>query len=380
MSARQVSQIADAQASQINYYFGSFEQMLCSAQGQALELAEQWCQARLEALSGLDESVGMTDAFGYVLAALIDDWCRNEADLAFAWTECQLLAGYDETYIEATQQWQALWTRFFDELCTRAGLADVSGLMRQFFTGEAFLHRIAWRIPLDRAVLSETCTGWVRLLLEGEASPAPLRAVVQGDTRRHAPLPLLAGSVQAQIAEAAADLVEREGAAAVTHRAVAQAAGLTLGAATYHFPSSGALLGAAWAAIYARLTRPGSNSFAPTGPVLREEYMSRIAQFFDNVRQQHDLRGMEELLSQAARDPALTGMGAMIRYSRGQSTYLTLSRLPRDGAPLDAQAAALISTWLQGVSRDLRGLDQDGQKTEMLRQMNLLLDCLRVTP
>ncbi len=382
MSARLVGQKAGVQASQINYYFGGFEQMLCSAQAQAIETASQWCEARLADLTPLDQSVAQGESFGHVLAGLIEAWCTEAADLAFAWTECLLLAGRDPGYADAVRQWQALWVRFFDELCARAGLSSHSPLMRHFFYGEAFMHRIGWRPALDRAVLAETCASWLRLLLTGEAGATPLRACLQTEVHRYTPAVLVAGSVQAQIAEAAADLVEREGAAAVTHRAAAAAAGLTLGATTYHFPSSDALLGAAWAAIYGRLTRPDAPhvTFDPAqAPVSRADFTAAMMHFLDNDRQQNPMRGMEELVSQAARDPGLSGVGAMIRYTRGQTTYLTLRRLPREGAAADRQTAALVSTWLQGLGRDLRGMTSAERTQAVRHHLSMMLDILRVS-
>lgn len=382
MSARLVGQRAGVQASQINYYFGGFEQMLCSAQAQAIEAASQWCEARLMDLTPMDLSVAQGESFAHILAGLIEAWCTEAADLAFAWTECLLLAGRDPGYADAARQWQALWTRFFDALCARAGLSAHSALMRHFFYGEAFMHRLIWRPALDRAVLAESCVSWLRLLLSGEAGTTPLRACVQTEVCRYAPAVLVVGSVQAQIAEAAADLVEREGAAAVTHRAAAAAAGLTLGATTYHFSSSDALLGAAWAAIYARLTRPDANDTAPPSAeetVSRADFMAVMTHFFDNPQPQNHMRGMEELVSQAARDPNLSGVGAMIRYTRGQTTYLTLRRLPREGAAADRQTAALVSTWLQGLGRDLRGMTSAERAQAVHQHLSMMLDILKVS-
>jgi|GEM_PF-415540 len=381
MSARLVGQKAGVQPSQINYYFGGFEQMLCSAQALAIDSATRWCEARLSELAPLNLSLAQGAAFGHVLAGLIEAWCTEAADLAFAWTECLLLAGRDPGYADAARQWQGMWVRFFDELCTRAGLSAHSALMRHFFAGEAFMHRIGWRPALDRAVLAETCVGWLRLLLSGETGAAPLRACAQTEVRRYAPAVLVAGSVQAQIAEAAADLVEREGAAAVTHRAAAAAAGLTLGATTYHFSSSDALLGAAWAAIYSRLTRADANDPASNSvedPLRRADFMVAMTHFFDNPQQQNHMRGMEELVSQAARDPNLSGVGAMIRYTRGQTTYLTLRRLPCEGAPADTQTAALVSTWLQGLGRDLRGMTSSEGAQAVQQHLSQVLDILKV--
>ncbi|ESQ78272.1 TetR/AcrR family transcriptional regulator, partial [Asticcacaulis sp. YBE204] len=173
-----------------------------------------------------------------------------------------------------------------------------------------------------------------------------------------------------------AHIVGHDGAAAVTHRAVAQAAGLNLGAVTYHFATGGALMAAAWAHIYLRLTRP--HQATETGPLSREIYVDGLTQYAAQDAQKPDVLAMEALLSQAARDHSFRDMGAMIRYNRGQSTYLRLSRLPRESGPLTPQAAGLVSTLLQGMGRDLAVLDPAMRGVQSRRLMTQVLDALKV--
>jgi AcrR family transcriptional regulator len=376
MSARQVAQAAGAQASQINYYFGGFEQMLCSAQAQAIAEAALWCDQTLSRLGRFDAGYLGPEAFGHILSALIDDWCRNQADLAFAWTECQMLAARNAEFADANRQWHAVWTRFWAGVCDQTGMAAYGDLMRIFFNGEVFLHRIRWRDAFDRACLSESCVAWARALLAGDPGPGPLRDYARLETSRFASPVLVAGSVHERIAEAAAELIGHEGVASVTHRAVAQAAGLNLGAVTYHFATGGALMAAAWAYIYLRLTRP--HTATETDLITRDEYVGGLSQYTSSEMQKSDVLAMEALLSQAARDETLRDMGAMIRYNRGQTTYRSLSRLPRERGPLTAQAAGLVSTFLQGMGRDIAPLDLTERASVTERLISQLLDALGV--
>ncbi|UDF05660.1 TetR family transcriptional regulator [Asticcacaulis sp. AND118] len=376
MSARQVSQSAGAQASQINYYFGGFEQLLCSAQGRAIAHAAAWCERTLSEMGRIDATANGGEAFGHLLAAIIDDWCRSQADLAFAWGECQILAARQPDFADANAQWQALWKRFWDEACALTGMGPQADLVRVFFTGEAFLHRIVWRGSFDRACLSESGLSWARLLMTGDPGEGPLRDYARVETARFAAPVLVAGSVHERIAEAAADIVGREGAAAVTHRAVAQTAGLNLGAVTYHFPSAGDLMAAAWAYIYLRLTRP--HLTADDAPVTRQSYIEGLTAYSAADARQPDALAMEALLSQAARDESLRDRGAMIRYSRGQTTLHRLSRLPREQGPLGPQAAGLVSTFAQGLGRDLSVLSPAQRPAEARRLITQLLDALQV--
>ncbi|WP_200862203.1 hypothetical protein, partial [Asticcacaulis sp. YBE204] len=198
MSARLVAQNAHAQASQINYYFGSFEQMLCSAQADAIAQAILWCDETLSRFGRFDAGTLPPEALGHMLAALIDDWCRGQADLAFAWTECQMLAARNPDFIDARRQWHGLWVRFWDEVAERTGMTAQAELLRLFFNGESFLHRIRWRETFDRACLSETCVAWARALRDGEAGAGPLRDHARRETQRFAAPVLVDGSVHAR--------------------------------------------------------------------------------------------------------------------------------------------------------------------------------------
>lgn len=378
MSARQVSQTASAQASQINYYYGGLEQLLCSSQGQAVTAARTWCDATLADFTGLAMPAGDAETVGRVIAGVIESWCRDRSDLAFAWTECQMLAPRHADYADGARQWRSVWRAFWTRMCERLGVGEHADLTLAFFTGEAFLHRIVWRAPFDRACLVETSVSWARLLMHGDCGPAPLRDFAREETRRFAAPLLVAGSAPARLSEAAAQLVGEAGAAAVTHRAVAQAAGLNLGAATYHFPTRTALMTAAWEHIYLRLLRP--HQATETGPIDRHTYIESLVSYGGGEAQRPDVLAMEALLSQSARDEALRDMGAMIRYTRGQSSHLRLTRLPRARGPLTHQASSLFSTVAQGMGRDLATEPLD-LRPDLARQMfSRLLDVAGVDP
>lgn len=382
MTARQISQIAGVNPSQINYYFKSFEQLLCSTQVRALEQAQGWCDGKLVLIDDmpLPESAD-AEAFGHVLASLIDGWCSETPELAFAWNECQIMAVREAVYVPLALRWQDLWRDFWSTVCTRFGLTPAQGeLTRGFFTGESFLHRIRWNAVFDRACLNETCVSWARLLLTGRAGPAPLRRAMLARLEALPPPLPPAGSAAEQIAQAAADLVGREGAGALTHRAAAQAAGVNLGAVTYHLPTSEALMRAAWEQIYLRLvTEHRQPREALTTPLRRADYMEESTRAsLRNDRKVTNILAMEELLSAAARTPELAAPGSTIRYSRGQTTQLNFSRFVSPLGPLGRQEAALISTWYQGLGRDARLLPPVESAAMTRARLEPLFDALRV--
>lgn len=378
MTARQISQSAGTQTSLINYYFGNFEQLLCTAQSQSMAATQAWCERQKTQLHGLDVTgtkIG-PEGFGAMLAALIDDWTLNQRPHAFAWRECQMMAARDDAFSPLARQWRDIWKAFWDDVCTRMGFGAYADITRQFFDGESFLHRISWRPAFDRAGLTETCLGWARLLTTGRSGDGPLRDFARLESEKLATPIIAHGSIAEQIAEAAAMIVGRFGAAAVTHRAVARESGVNLGAVTYHFPTSDTLMHAAWTQIYLRLTRDVKRQDA--APYGCQQFKDNLIHFVQKPALVEDLLGMEELMSASARSDDLNEVGAMIRYSRGRSTYHGLSRMRSPLGPLGTQEADLISNWTQGLRRDLMILPADEALMQANRAIDQIVDLLDV--
>ncbi|WKL57363.1 TetR family transcriptional regulator [Asticcacaulis sp. ZE23SCel15] len=374
MTARQISQTAEAPTSLINYYFGNFEQLLRAAQARSMATAQIWCDQQLAQTANLPAI--SPEGFGAMLAALIDDWTVTQQPHAFAWRECQMMAARDDAFTPLARQWRDIWKTFWDDMCARMGLGAYADITRQFFDGESFLHRITWRRTLDRACLDETCLGWARLLTTGRAGDGRLRDFARLESDKLTAPIIAHGSIAEQISQAAAMIVGRFGAASVTHRAVARESGVNLGAVTYHFPTSDTLMHAAWLQIYLRLTRNVVRD--ENAPYTHQQFKDNLIHFVQKPSLVEDLLGMEELMSASARADDLNGVGAMIRYSRGRSTYHGLSRMTSPLGPLGAQEAALISNWTQGLRRDLMVLPADEAFSGAHQTIDQIVALLRV--
>ncbi|MFD2429191.1 hypothetical protein ACFSUK_15800 [Sphingobium scionense] len=98
--------------------------------------------------------------FPALFAALIDQWCEEARRLAFAWRECQLIAARELRYVPVCDHWAAMWRAFWEEICTRCGHPGRGAHTAYLFDGEASLHLMRWRRPVDRAALEEVCAGW----------------------------------------------------------------------------------------------------------------------------------------------------------------------------------------------------------------------------
>lgn len=379
LSARKLSAAADAQPSQINYYFGSFEQLLCTVQDRALDDARCVLDTLLSALPRLQAPA--PTALGAVLAAIIQHWC-NQTPLSALWIEAQMAEVRTPLFGPVAGRWHAMWVQFWANASDRLGVGADANLLRAFFYGEALLHRIQASPVMDHAALTETCINFAHLLMTGRSGPAPLRDQLREATRVQA-VGFTPGSVPDQIARAAARLVGEAGASAVTHRAVAAAAGLNLGAVTYHMGSSEALLQAAWARIYMDLSgphlpKPEATASQPHSAEGRARFVEGLVRFSTDPAQMPGMLAMEDLLSAAARDPELARLGAHIRYTRGQTTIHSLSRLGSAERPLTPAEAALVSIWTQGLQRDVRALAPEPRAEAVRMATEALMDRLEV--
>ena len=376
MSARQIAQIAGTTTSLINYYFGGIEQLLLSAQAQSIGAAQTWCAAQKGALAGLPSLP--SEATGHLMASLIDDLCTHQRAMVFAWTECQMLAARDPLFLTVAVEWRRVWKTFWDDFSEQMGLSGLGDLMCMFFDAEVSLNRIVWNGLFDRATLSETCVAWVRLLKTGQAGPMPLRDFARARAGQGmAPL-LIAGTAERQIAEAAADIIGLQGGMAVTHRAVAQAAKVGLGSVTHHFPTSDALMNAAFECVYLRITQGVENVSAESPPLSGAEFAGSLVKFSIIPDPDGGLLAIEELIAAAGRDRDLAEFGGALRYTRGRSMLKSVSRLKSSKGIFGPSEAALMSSWAQGLGRDARCLPQEAREASVTAALRQLLTIIGV--
>ena len=314
--------------------------------------AAHWCAAQLDAIK---PGAHGARAIGPLLAVLIDDWCENQRQLAFAWRECELSALRDRGNIELYGRWHALWMDFWREICGRLGLADVAAPTAWLFDGASCVHLLRWRRAVDHAGLIEQCSGWARWL-EGElADPAPWFEFARGEAASMIPPPPPSDDTAIRVAEAAAQIIAENGVTALTHRAVAAKAGLTLGVVSYKFRTSADLLQAAFEAIYRRST-PETDQEMEQNPAFAREAAQTVLDRNFPVRA--DLLASHELIVAAARDATYQAFSVKLRYQRGRSGMRFLRAFLGPDRPIAAMDAAIFSALLAGRGRAYRCRDQ----------------------
>ncbi|WP_395327678.1 TetR family transcriptional regulator [Novosphingobium sp. BL-8H] len=351
ISARLLSRMTGLPTSSIYHHFGSMEHLFHSAQGHAHEAAQAWCADRLDDLARWPDGGG-AESLGTVLSVLIDDWATDARTLAFAWAQCHLLALRDPTYVPALDAWRDLWAGFWRDVCTGAGLGGFARSTGHFFEGAAHLHLIRWHRTVDRAALEELCRGWGRWLDGALSGEGAWRGLARQAAQEAEPPRQSRNNVADAIAQASASVVEEGGVAALTHRAVATRAEVTLGVVSYNFRTSADLAAVAFETIYRNITDHVRDTVKPT--LDREE---SILAWKDFPSQPSTLVAIEELMLAVARDPALAEFGPQLRYLRGRTSGLQLAALLGDNAPVSPLDMAIYSSFVSGQRRALIGRD-----------------------
>lgn len=346
ISARGIACDAAIPVSSIYHHFGDMDGLLLRAGEVALDRARGWFDAQAAAMA---DGAGDAAAFGHVLATMIDEWCEAQRPLAYAGREVQSLAMRDARYGECAEAWWTLSIDFWRPICTRFGIGSLTGAVALLFDGETSLHLLRWRRVVDRASLSELCAAWAGWCRGRVGSDAPWRMLAMREALAGQPAVPEWDGVTEHIADAAARTVAQRGVRGLTHRAVAQEAGQTLGMVSNRFRSSADLLRAACEALYRQIIRPLGEGDAP-----RDLIAGRAERPSDDLA----VRAFFELTLAASRDPALHLFAAQLRYLRGRTSIRHLrailgpDRVPSaaDGALLSALFSGQIRARLSGVA------------------------------
>jgi AcrR family transcriptional regulator len=343
LSARALAAAARLSPSMIYYHFGDIERLYLTAQDKSIAAAREWCAAQAAMLGMLGEGLP-SEAFGPVLAQLIDSFCTDERRLALAWRECQILAARAPLFHAARDAWTGLWRRFWQETCARFGLGEVADLIHYFFEGEGFLHLMQWNRVADRASLDETANAWVGWLTGRPCRGAPWRCRLMAQARRANGAAEELGDTRQRIAMAAAKLLLGSGTGAINHRAVAAEAGLTLGVVSHNCKRADDLLRLAHAEVYRGLA-----AGFPRLPAIDGQAAWDLAPHLQVL-------ALDELIIAVARERAAPNFALQLRYLRGATTRQLLTGpggIAEAGEGVLDLGAAIYSGVMMGASRAL---------------------------
>lgn len=348
ISARTLAKQAGVPLSTLYNRFPSMEQMFLTAQEEALIETRRWCAAQLEHLSEGHASIA-PGGLGTILAALIDEWTQGQRRLAFAWREGFLLARRDPQYNQLGQGWREVWAQFWQQICGLCGMARHGEWTSFVFEAEAALHMLPWRRVLDRACLEELCQGWEAWLKNGLVADGPWRVAARDSALASLPDLPLQDDTTHHIAAAAADVVEHQGMAKLTHRSVAAAAEVSLGMVSSRFRTSVDLVRAAFDVIYQRLAAPHQEPLASARP--QSDLARKLPALTGEKMRLSNRLAIEELMLAVARDPALQAFAPRLRYLRGHTSGQVMRMMAGPEISVSHLDAALFSDLLSGMQR-----------------------------
>lgn len=369
LSVRALAQAVEVPPSGIHYHFGNLEGLLETAQQVAIDRAEQWCARQIGDIpAGPPEPEDPGGArLAPILAALIERWCHEQRALAFAWRECQLLAGRNPAFLPLVRRWDALWQRFWTEVCTRCARPEAGAMTAWLFDGESILHMASGARLLDRACLDELCRGWEGWIGGERVPEGHWRGIARAEALRTLPPPAESDAATALMAEAAAGIVAELGAARLTHRAVAARAGVTLGMVSHRFRTSSDLLRSAFETIYRRLAPQDTASVqAHVDAALAEPGGAPSYPVIPQGMTDTHMLALTELVMAVARDADLHRFAHQLRYLRGRTSLHFVQAI--GGGPVSTLDAALFSSLAAGAQRAQIGLPEEQRQT-MVRRM-----------
>lgn len=336
VSVRTLVQRAGTAQSAIHYHFGDMEHLYLSASQVALTAAQDWMAQQLAALAALAGEPLPEGLQASVIASVIADWTHGQRCLAMAWRHAPDAA------------WQAAWDGFWRRLATLLGLDAAAETLAAFAAGEAARHLLVWNPALDRALLEETVAALVIWLREGRLAPDRVRPVHSALARRCYDAPAVPdNALAARMAAAAGLLLAEQGHAGVTFRAVAAAAGVTLGKVIHVFGTKSGLLHAALHSLYQREALGGdlaallAQSFPP-------EVM--LAHLLDAVLggQQPVLHAYDEIERAIYNGPEYAALRGLVRSMDDPSGTWALQQMLGGRAP-PASLVAAFSAIIRGI-------------------------------
>lgn len=347
-SAREIAERARLSPSAINYYYRSIERLYRAAAEQAHGRAVAWCESMVHRAA--DVGSGSGSALGALLGAVIDDWCWGERELAIAWRRAQLVALRDPSWIETAAKWQNLWSSTWARLCGHLGLGKYALLVELFFEAESFQHLVRSNRLIDRPALGEFCDLFAARIngtAPSAASPWRERASVLTEIPSETEFSVGA----ARIARAALITLGKLGAAALTHRAVAAEGGVSPGAVAHHFSTVRDLMHAAYRALLASRTEAGRAVLETKAPMTPAAYRGVLLSFAISDMPRAESLAIDEMAMAMVSDASTVRLARLMRYGRGRTSHMFLSRMPKFDGKVTVLDGALLSTWLQGLRR-----------------------------
>ena len=327
VTTRATAQAAGTSASAVTAALGGRQGLLCAIFDHARVRAAEWDAAALTDLDGHPLSVGL---LGDWLAAYLQAQSQQGRDILLLRRELYLQVNRMPELLEVARTWRAQDLAFCETVLKQFGLpAHASGLLLEA------VHALVELFPISggsmtRAAWAQQAVRHFCARLAGEVPPrTPWRPLIEAAAEEAASVDPEERSLAPQaelILEAAVTLLAKVGAGGLTHRALAEEAGVPLAATTYYFASLEEILEGAFKRVYDALAREareidlGENSIS----IAEMATQSALITLTPEGELAESMAAIDELLAAAFRDPELEPLALHLLSSRGKTTAMLL--------------------------------------------------------
>ncbi len=360
---RDIAAAAGVSPALVVYRFGDMEGLRLAAMKAAHEKEEQLWDTRGHQY--LSAPLSMEYLGGLVCELLAAENVEDPALPALRWLRSldslRAAAGSAPVVMPASE------ARFWDQLAVKLGIAvGTRRTLTAFYHGLSFGHVIAGRAPGFQAWSIALVHRFVDRLKGG----APDGQTGDSGYRAAAILPVetldqLGGANthmrRQDILAAALRILVEDGAAALTHRRLAAAAGASVSSVTHFFGSRKAILQEAYAALYLRLRSRALQALPDTSGTAASLSVHQLAEGLQPRDPEMaraialEMAGLLNAVFEASRDPDTRQLALAMFAQFGATSRHLLERVDGCRGPigwLDAQIFRLVSNGLLMLSRD----------------------------
>ncbi len=366
LTLRSLAQETGISASLLTYRYGSRDRLLQRVFEEAgRRNREDWAQLD-RTLAGMARTPAALPAIAMAVATHRSNAAREIALLDWI----SVIAGQRDTQLApSTVSWPSPHSRFWASRFEEAGLDPGPG--HAFAAGLEGAVRIGLIAPADpraAAWISDLVTRLCeRIRGAGPSRPgdSPARAAIEqaghgtgtGDeSRARTPTP-------DRIVEAAARLILSAGPDALTHRAIAVEAGVSLSSMTHHFATLDDIMLRAFDRIYDRASTEASTGLTRTHTIssLSRSVLPGISRRFRTGGHEHV--AMEEIMLFTSRKPALAAMAPALLAMSGRTSTALLKSVSHIGAKADRLDGQIFRFVLTGLHEEAAHLPLGERET-----------------
>lgn len=354
LSLRSLAQKAGISPSLLNYRYGSRDALAERTFEHACQRnSDDWARRRAALLS---EPLTPTALPAVAYAVVMDTAIAGHSEAIAAWI-CHTQAVRHGLYRDLPHRWQTDRVSFWRDALASAGMnPDLAPGLAGALSSACRIGLLAGPAPVASGWLYDTVQRITDNLLQrapGRPGDSPWRRQTEHALlARTPPSTADSASTAGRIVKAASALIVEAGPDALTHRAIAERAGVSLSSTTHHFASLEDIFLNAFSAIYDEARQETVDATA----TLRKRSVEGLLDMLlprlptGNQGREQEVMALDEIMLAAARRPETQPIATGLLATIGRTSTLMLDTIEgkrRETDRLDGQILRFILTGLQ---------------------------------